>query len=308
MNFSLCTAAAINLRTMLTPFGARTILCRNSPGILNICQRHINDEEFANNMRSKEKPVNPHRPVPGSETPEVLDPLEFRDIGEFKRGPLGERNVPKAVYHFLKKNSIFRGVKNQTFMGTMRNMVAKGKALDQNYNPERVRALGPDLAVAHFIVCRGGGIRFVGDDKFIRGKVNRSYEVLPNEKDPNYKVDGIDFSGGDFVYEGISNLVDLKYLSWISFRNCTHVDNWFLDHLSCVAPTVEYIDLTGCHKINQLGLSCLYRFKKLKCVNVEDVSDSIEFNLACLTMEAEIPDFIFIGLKLKPTPKSVFNE
>lgn len=294
---------------MLSSFGVRNTLCRNSPGILYVCQRHLSMEEFAKQMREKQKRLETYKSITESTEPEVRDPLEFRDVGEFEESILGRRNAKTGSgFSFLKNNSIFRDVKSHTLMGTMKNILAKTKAIDQAYNPDRVRTLGPDLAAAHFIVCRGGGVKFVGEDKFIRGKKNRSNEVLPGMKDPHYKVEAIDFSNGDFVYEAISNLADLKYLSWVSFRNCKYVDNWFLDHLSSVAPTVEYIDLTGCHKIDQFGLSCLYRFKKLKCVNVEDVSQTTEFNLTCLTMEAEMPDFVFIGLKLKPKPKSIFSE
>lgn len=234
----------------------------------------------------------------------LSDKLEYRNVGRFKT----VRDPSSTFVSLLKMKTEFHDITKKTLTSTMKHILNKAKVSDQSYNPDRVKALGPDLAAAHFIVCRGGGVKFVGENKFIRGKMNRSNEVLPGEKDPSLKVEAIDFSGqGEFVYEAISNLADLKYFKWVSFKNCQYVDNWFLDHLSFSAPNLEYIDLTGCPRFNQFGLSCFYRFKQLKCVNVENVSQSTDFNLACLTLEAEHPGLVFLGLKLKPTPKSVFN-
>lgn len=293
---------------MLSTSGKRFTFSRTFPGISYVCKRHLTLEEFAQKCKLiTTKRQNVNKSSTEDEKPKFRDPLEFRNVGEFKKFLFWERGDAKRDLNLFNKNSILRGVRADTVMGTMKNIAVKSKVKDQSYNPARVEALGPDLAAAHFIVCRGGAVKFVGEDKFIRSGLNKSNEVLPNYKDPNYKVEAIDFSKGDFVYEAISNLTDLKYLSWVSFKNCKYVDNWFLDYLSAVAPTVEYIDLTGCQKIDHYGLSCLYRFKRLKCVNVENVSQTTVFNLACLTMEAEISDFLFIGLKLKPSPKSAFN-
>ncbi len=190
----------------------------------------------------------------------------------------------------------------------MKNLMHWMKFKDQLFRPERLEHLGPDLAAAHFIVCRGGGVKFVGENRFVRSKINKSYLVLPGTKDDSYKVEAIDASKMNLLYAGLKNISDLKYLKWISFSGCSEFDNWHLDYVSSIAPNIEYLDISFCKKVDHLGFGCFYRFRKLQCANVDGISDSDSFKLACLTLESEKPNLVLLGIPLKKRPKTAFSS
>lgn len=179
---------------------------------------------------------------------------------------------------------------------------------DQKYNPERVKVLGPDLAVAHFFCARGGGVKFVGEHGFIQPGRNKSHSVLPPYRDDRFKVEAINAVNYNLIYEGLAILGELESLRWISLKGNTEFDNWCMDRLSLVAPHLEFINLSGCRKIDHNAFACLYRLKKLRCVCVEDTVQSDSFKLTCLTLESENPNLVFLGLQLKTPKKSVFNS
>ena len=75
------------------------------------------------------------------------------------------------------------------------------------YNPARFAALGPDLAVAHFVVTRGGAVKFKGLDDWITtyNPKDPDYIKLPGFYEPNLYVEAVDWSGGPMMYESLSN-------------------------------------------------------------------------------------------------------
>lgn len=73
------------------------------------------------------------------------------------------------------------------------------------YNPERVAALGFDLAAAHFIVHRGGKVRFKEAQEWVQQDEDGIYE-LTRHYHPGVFVEEIDASGVNLVYEGLESM------------------------------------------------------------------------------------------------------
>lgn len=159
---------------------------------------------------------------------------------------------------------------------------------NQRFIPERHEALGADLATAHFLVKRGGRVRFRGNSHWTE-RDEKDNINLPNTYDSRYIVEAIDVNGFDLRYEGLSNLCGLIKLKWLSLKNCKNIDDWGLDKISAEFPELEYLDISGCEKITERGLECLYRMSFLKTLIVTNYNKSVAFELTCMMLEDCIP-------------------
>lgn len=186
-----------------------------------------------------------------------------------------------------------------------KNVYRRQVISDQLYNPQRVEILGPDLAIAHFVTHRGGIVKFANIDTIYNHKNKLD---LPPVKDESYLIEAVNTSGMRLLYEGLDHFRDLKHLRSVSFRGNLEFDSWYMDRLSNIIPHVEYLDLGFCKKLNHHALSSIYRMRNLKCLNVEGISNSVEFHLTCLTIEAENPNLSIIGIVTKPKAKSAFDS
>lgn len=231
-----------------------------------------------------------------------IHPYEFRDVSQYQ--PLSEKRMKKGPSELKKM------LEPRSFKLWIISKMNKRVLRQQSYDPEHVEMVGADLACSYIFVTSGGAIKFLGEDHFLRAKSRFDSYSLPVDKNEKFKIEAIDASKIPLVYEALRNLKDLKYLRWISFSGCVNFDNWFLDYLSAMAPNIEYLDLSHCPKIDHNGLSCIYRFRKLKCLNVEGISNNDVFKFACLSLESENPNLAIVGIPLmsKPKPKSVFDD
>lgn len=157
----------------------------------------------------------------------------------------------------------------------------------QEFVPERHEILGADLATAHFLVPRGGRVRFKGNVYWTERDTKSSRE-LPNIYDPSYILEAVDINGFDLYYEGLSNLCGLTKLKWLSLKNCKNIDDWGLDKISAEFPQLEYLDLSGC-AITERGLECMYRMFGLKKLIVTNHHKSVSFELSCFMLEDCVP-------------------
>ena len=160
--------------------------------------------------------------------------------------------------------------------------------LTQAFNPMRHDILGANLATAHFIIHRGGRIRFKGNTYWTEQNKKGSYE-LPNKYDPRYILEAVDVNGFDLYYEGLSNLCGLTKLKWLSLKDCKNINDWGLDKISAEFPKLEYLDISGCEKITERGLESLYRMMNLKKLIVTNYNKSVAFELSCFMLEDCIP-------------------
>ncbi|KYQ50515.1 ATP synthase subunit s-like protein [Trachymyrmex zeteki] len=155
---------------------------------------------------------------------------------------------------------------------------------NQSFNPMRHEILGADLATAHFLVHRGGLVRFKGNTCWMERNKEGLYE-LPCSYDPSYILEAVDVNGFDLHYEGLSNLCGLRKLKWLSLKDCKNIDDWGLDKISAEFPELEYLDISGCKKITERGLESLYRMMNLKELIVTNCNKSVAFELACFMLE-----------------------
>ncbi|KAK6641152.1 hypothetical protein RUM44_012861 [Polyplax serrata] len=190
-------------------------------------------------------------------------------------------SLPKTfseIPYYLKKKKITRQV------------------LEQSFLPERQAVLKADLAAAYFIIGRGGSVKFLGQESWV-GK--GCSDKLPVSYVPGYTVESIDAEGTGLVNEGLANIADLQHLKWLSLKGSNDVDDWFLDTLTSNHKKLEYLSIANCKNVTYRALSCFYRFKCLKTLDVEGVPDTPEFKVACLMLLDIMPDLEILGIDLK---------
>lgn len=90
--------------------------------------------------------------------------------------------------------------------------------LSQKYVPERAQFLGPELATAHFVCYRGGRVKFYDRESWYHvDEDSDEVENLPRFFNSNYKVEAVDFSKMELIYEGIENIS--KYPLFFDYIN-----------------------------------------------------------------------------------------
>uniref|UniRef100_A0A1B6DA94 Uncharacterized protein n=1 Tax=Clastoptera arizonana TaxID=38151 RepID=A0A1B6DA94_9HEMI len=195
---------------------------------------------------------------------------------------LNKRSSPPDISRFNPK--LWSMHRFQTWL----NIKKREKlCFEQRYLDERHRTLGNDLAAAHFLIYRGGAVKFVGHTKWIKDtSKNKDYDdELPRNFDPLFYVEALDLSKCEIVYEGLENIKDCIKLNWLSFNECPHFDDWCLDRISAMyKDNLEYLDISNT-KVTDRGLCALYKCRKLKFLKVHGISDSKLFQLACLLLE-----------------------
>lgn len=166
----------------------------------------------------------------------------------------------------------------------------------QTFNQERYEILGPDLAAAHFVVFRGGAVRFYNEKEWVRRKEDGNY-VLPKKFLPGLYVEAIDCKGFDLRKPGLENILDLTKLNWLSLHGNQYMDDWCLDSISgSYGDSLQYLDISHCPRISHRGLACFYRFENLDTLVVEGTSDNDEFRLSCMMLEDIKPRLTIKGI------------
>ncbi|XP_018323540.1 distal membrane-arm assembly complex protein 2 [Agrilus planipennis] len=160
----------------------------------------------------------------------------------------------------------------------------------QGYIPERVEVLGCELAAAHFIVFRGGAVKFFQDDKWIKADEDGNYS-LPRTYAEGKFLQGIDCSEVDLHYEGLVNFRNLRQVEWLSFNNCKYIDDWCLDTISNIfSETLIYLDLRNCSNITHRGIGALHKIKTLKILYLDSMYKGQELEMTCILLQELLPD------------------
>lgn len=160
----------------------------------------------------------------------------------------------------------------------------------QQYLPERNQMLGNELAAAHFLVYRGGSVKFYGEDVWVKADAYQEY-TLPTEFQDDMFLQAIDCTDMDLYYEGLVNLRNLRQVEWLSLNGCLKLDDWALDRVSCLfMESLLYLDLRNMPGITFRGLGALYKMDKLKILYLDDNAGSREFEMTCLLLQEIKPD------------------
>ncbi|XP_053670133.1 distal membrane-arm assembly complex protein 2 [Anopheles nili] len=159
----------------------------------------------------------------------------------------------------------------------------------QKFIPERHATLGDDIATAHFVVHRGGSVRFRGDTKWIKKNEDDEYD-LPRRHVPGMVLEEVRCDGLNLFYEGMENIQKLLRLRHLSFENVALFDDWYLDRISGnMLPSLEKLNLRGT-AVSHRGLNCLYRLPSLKLLLVDDPEKDILWKLSVAMLEEWNPN------------------
>jgi len=229
---------------------------------------------------------------------EPLQPQEQKEEDDEKPNMFLEMLKPVSrksgdVVSFISKKFDFSPSAIRQQYNKMKTRVRAG---DQSYNVERHQVLGPNLAAAHFIVYRGGAVRFHGHKQWIRSNEDDEYN-LPDRYISDMILEGLDASNTELTYIGFDNLVKLDGLRWLSLRNCLYIDDFCLDRLGMFSESLEYLDISQCPQVTERGVSVLHRLRKLKVLKMEDMSGAKHLELVCILLEDALPDLQIYGVK-----------
>ncbi|XP_075160958.1 distal membrane arm assembly component 2 [Haematobia irritans] len=158
----------------------------------------------------------------------------------------------------------------------------------QKFLSDRHEILGPDLATAHFLLHRGGSVKFVNAQQWMKADGDGNFK-LPSRYEANFKLEAIRCDNMRLFYEGLENIRWLQHLKFASFHNVPTFDDWCLDRFSgSQCDKLEVLDISGT-KCTARGLSCLYRLNNLKLLIVNDPQESLEYELSCSMLEEALP-------------------
>ncbi|BFZ11577.1 hypothetical protein BsWGS_14616 [Bradybaena similaris] len=166
---------------------------------------------------------------------------------------------------------------------------------DQRYLEAREKALGPELGAAHFIVARGGAIKFVGRNQWYVKDSNGGC-LLPKVKVPNLFVEAIDASNMKLTYVAFDNLEKLSHLRFLKFDSCPYFDDWCLSRLHRLSHSLEFLEIHNCPGITDNGLSALYCLPKLKSLRLSHLSNVKHLGLLTLLLEEHFLELVILGV------------
>ncbi|RUS87645.1 hypothetical protein EGW08_004568 [Elysia chlorotica] len=167
---------------------------------------------------------------------------------------------------------------------------------DQRYLEDRTRVLGPELAAAHFIVARGGAVKFVGRDHWFVKDANGNYS-LPRKNVENLFVEAIDASNiPNITYVAFDILGHLTKVRYLKFKNCHYFDDWCLARLHRLKESLEFVDLENCAQVTDNGLSSLHCLTKLQGLRVSNLPSVKHLGLLTLQLEEHLPGLKVLGV------------
>ncbi|KAL3275569.1 hypothetical protein HHI36_020325 [Cryptolaemus montrouzieri] len=176
-----------------------------------------------------------------------------------------------------------------SILNWLKNKEKQKDIIMQSYIPERNRILGNELAAAHFVVYRGGAVKFHSQDNWIKADENGEYS-LPENYVRNDYLEAIDCSNMTLYYEGLQNLRNLQRVNWLSINGCENIDDWGLDHIvGSFYKTLFYLDLRNCPSITEKGLTALWKMENLKILYLDDILRTNEYEMTILMLQDHLP-------------------
>ncbi|XP_063428034.1 uncharacterized protein LOC134711400 isoform X1 [Mytilus trossulus] len=166
---------------------------------------------------------------------------------------------------------------------------------DQKQKKARLETLGPELAAAHFIVGRGGAVKLLDRNRWIKRDHTGAY-TLPRWMMDNMFVEGIDASYSDLLYEGLENLEGLQKVKFLNLSNCPYIDDFCLSKLQMLSDTLEVLDVSGCERVTEHGIACIHHLPNLKVLNIADTPNVKQKEILTLYLEELLPQCIIRGV------------
>ncbi|XP_041982682.1 distal membrane-arm assembly complex protein 2 [Aricia agestis] len=227
----------------------------------------------------------------GQEYPEWKKPWIERE-GEWKSklSLFVERSPPMEIMNTLQKAPY---VTTDDVKDWWKSMQVMQEIKNQEFLPERVAALGYNLAAVHFFTYRGCAVRLKDSNHWIIGDFNTL--KLPDQYTEGYNVEAVDcsnFNNKGLRYEGVKNLTGLTCLKWLSLRNNKHIDVWCLDRIAGQnGRSLEFLNITGCD-LCVGGVHAIARMTNLKMLVIDDPGDNMDLQVALAMLEEENPELL----------------
>ncbi|XP_074990489.1 distal membrane-arm assembly complex protein 2 isoform X1 [Calonectris borealis] len=127
---------------------------------------------------------------------------------------------------------------------------------------------GDNVAAAVFTLSCGGGVRFEGQECWIRPEGRWRPEVLRLRDVP---VVALDLSGSPLTYNGLDNLVPLTRLQHLDLSGCPHLDDWALGRLHVFGDSLRELSVARCPLVTERGLATLHHLRELRRLDVAGV-------------------------------------
>jgi len=183
----------------------------------------------------------------------------------------------------------------------------EARILGQRFMEERHQMLGFDLAAAHFLIARGGRVRLKGSRDWLT--LQEGVVPLPGYYTHGYRVEGLDASGTEIVYEGLENFIKLHHLRSLLLRDCPFVDDWCLDRVCGEFRSLQHLDLSGCRRVSARGIEALSHLKNLRTLTLERMEHIQLLPYIGLMLEDAIPGLEIRGVNLlQPPPERLQVE
>ncbi|XP_067412774.1 distal membrane-arm assembly complex protein 2 [Emydura macquarii macquarii] len=160
---------------------------------------------------------------------------------------------------------------------------------------------GENIAAADFALSNRGGVRFQGQEKWlrpdVRGKYSKDFLELRD-----LPVEAIDLSGSILNYNGLDNLVLLKGLKSLNLSCCPNIDDWSLSRLHVFKDSLEELSLAGCPQVTERGLACLHQLECLRRLDVSYLPSVSNKGLIRILVEEMLPQCEIVGLDYGDMP------
>ncbi|KAM6038276.1 distal membrane-arm assembly complex protein 2 [Chlamydotis macqueenii] len=151
---------------------------------------------------------------------------------------------------------------------------------------------GDNVVAATFTLSCGGGVRFEGQDHWIRPEGDWRPEVLRLRDVP---VVALDLSGSPLNYSGLDNLVPLTRLQHLDLSRCPHLDDWALGRLHVFGDSLRELSVARCPRITERGLAALHHLRELRRLDVAGVRVPSP-GLVRILLEEMLPDCHILGM------------
>ncbi|CAL8086734.1 unnamed protein product [Calicophoron daubneyi] len=203
--------------------------------------------------------------------------------------PLGDQFVTFQMKLSYKHDLDFRAL-----MQLIQRRVKERNKRRQIISDAAVQHLGVDLAVAHMICNIGGRVQFVGRDKWFQRYANMP-AGLPRRYVGDLRIESIDLSGTNVVYEGFELMPELKNLRNMRLRRCVHVDDFCLSRVARV-ESLQLLDIGECPRMTSKGVAALAQLKNLRRLFIQNNPLMEDKELVCLMLEDHLPRLYIDGV------------
>ncbi|XP_021353646.1 ATP synthase subunit s-like protein isoform X2 [Mizuhopecten yessoensis] len=183
------------------------------------------------------------------------------------------------------KWTTYQDFSTEAVMEILEDRKRQKRIKSQSFDMKRYNNFGPELSAAQFVVKIGGKVKIDDYPEWVPITDDPSSMPLPEQRLDKLKLEGLDLSGTNLVFEGYRNFVNLQHIKYIRVHDSDFLDDFNLTQFVLFRDTLEFLDISGCPKLTWRGLAWLHHLENLKCLkldNLKGVDDpEIVLDLVC---------------------------